>query len=136
RTPGRDEGSRGDLDEAAQSEVPARDPATRDRRATTVARFVDSTGRPVSGATLVIAREGPKVEAWETDAEGRVRLEGDGEVVRVCVLRPTSMPFRAHVALDGREHRLEIPRGREVSGRVRVDGRVPDRPVRLSLEFD
>jgi RNA polymerase sigma-70 factor (ECF subfamily) len=113
----------------------SRSPGESPLGSTTVVEVVDPQGLPAAYTAVVLARDRGAVEDRVTDAEGRLELGIGGEIVRVYVLGPRAMPFRAEVALDGEMHRIAIPIGRDLSGRVRVDGKTPDRPLRLCLEF-
>ncbi len=71
-------------------------------------------------------------EAARTDASGRVAFPDAEGLVKVVVER-SGQPYRLELQADGREHRLELPRGALVSGRVTVGGEVPQEPVVLEL---
>jgi RNA polymerase sigma-70 factor (ECF subfamily) len=102
----------------------------------TTLEIVDPDGHPAIAAAVVIAQDGKPVRDLQTDAAGRVELGIGGETVRAYVLRPRTMPLREELVLDGEEHRLELPRGRELSGRVTVGGKPPEQRIAIHLTFD
>src|SRR5262249_33973726 len=93
-------------------------------------------GHPAASAAIVIAQDGKPVQDLRTNEGGRVELGIGGETGRPYVLRPRTLAFRREFALDGLEHRIELPLGREVSGGVRIAGKAPETPLQLRLAFD
>lgn len=101
----------------------------------------DDAGAPVTGASVVAQWRGGLAEG-ETDAAGHVELGDATGALVVFVSRPGA--FLVRLELDspprsnGVPYQVEarIPRGRTLSGRVEVDGRVPREPVTLELDSD
>lgn len=117
---------------SAREAAPALDSATVARSAV---RVLDAEHRPLAGAT-VAWRVGADAEAVEAtlDADGRLAFPLPAPAtVELAIERPGHFPHLATLPLTPGEQELVLPAGRELSGRVTVDGGLPRRPLRLEL---
>jgi RNA polymerase sigma-70 factor (ECF subfamily) len=94
---------------------------------------VEADGRPASGIAAAIVDARSSVKALTAGADGCIRIEASREPVEIIVGRPDLFPLRVPLVLEPGPHRIELPPGRAVSGRVRVDGAPPAEPIVLRL---
>jgi RNA polymerase sigma-70 factor (ECF subfamily) len=95
--------------------------------------IIDPDGRPAVGALVMIAIGTSPLTDTKTDAQGRIALAASREPAELYIGRANAFPHRADLVLDGEEHRVDLPRGLEVSGRVRVGGSVPEHSLQVGL---
>jgi hypothetical protein len=98
--------------------------------------FIESDDSPAANATVALVDEHDVVQSATTDKDGSLDLPASGAHVDAYIARTRALPFHATLALDAGTHRVELPAGKEVSGRVRVNGAAPDRPIELVLNSD
>jgi hypothetical protein len=98
--------------------------------------FIESDGSPAANATVALVDEHDVVQSATTDKDGSLDLPARGGHLDAYIARARALPFHATLELDAGTHRVELPAGKEVSGRVRVNGAAPDRTIGLVLKSD
>jgi RNA polymerase sigma-70 factor (ECF subfamily) len=98
--------------------------------------FIESDGSPAAGCKVALVDAHDVVQSATTDETGSLELPASGDHVDLYIARARALPFHATLALDAGTQRIELPAGKEVSGRVRVSGATPDRPIDLVLNCD
>jgi RNA polymerase sigma-70 factor (ECF subfamily) len=98
--------------------------------------ILDVEGHGAPGVFVAMLDAARTVRSLETDAAGCIDLPASGERVDLFIARARSIPFHAEPTLAPGPQRIALPRGRELSGWVRVHGAAPDRPIELTLLCD
>lgn len=95
--------------------------------------IVWSDGTPVEWADFAVCREGAVVDRGQTYTSGTFETHAESGPVEFVVDATTRVVRERLASLDPGRHRIVVPSGEAIAGRVLVDGASPGRPVEITL---
>ena len=92
-----------------------------------------ASGVPIADVSVVVFRDEAVLLSAKTDRAGLVRLAASSGDAHAVAIVPGYRLIEARISMEDERTRLVVQDGLEISGVVRVDGRVPKSTVKLSL---